>query len=66
MTCSLEMFAMWSRGLLTEEGYRIKKSRFSEEQIMGILREQEVGQKAAEICRRHGVSEATFWAWKSK
>lgn len=44
----------------------MKKSRFSEEQIIGILREQESGHKTAEICRRHGISEATFYAWKSK
>jgi len=44
----------------------LKKSRFSEEQIIGILKEQESGIKTADVCRRHGVSEATFYKWKSK
>ena len=44
----------------------MKRSRFTEEQIIGILREQESGQKTADVCRRHGVSEATFYKWKSK
>jgi putative transposase len=44
----------------------MKRSRFTEEQIIGILREQEGGQKTADVCRRHGVSEATFYNWKSK
>jgi putative transposase len=44
----------------------MKKSRFSEEQIIGVLREQDAGQKTADICQRHGISEATFYAWKSK
>ena len=44
----------------------MKRSRFSEEQIIGILREQETGQKTADVCRRHGISEATFYNWKSK
>lgn len=42
------------------------KKRFSEEQIIGILREQESGMKVADICRRHGISDATFYTWKSK
>jgi putative transposase len=44
----------------------MKRSRFSEEQIIAILREQESGSKAAEVCRRHGVSEATFYKWKAR
>jgi len=44
----------------------MKRSRFTEEQIIGILKEQEAGAKTADICRRHGVSEATFYKWKAK
>lgn len=44
----------------------MKRSKFSEEQIVGILREQEAGEKTADVCRRHGVSSATFYAWKAK
>ena len=44
----------------------MKRSRFSEAQIVGILKEQESGQKTADICRRHGISEATFYKWKAK
>jgi putative transposase len=44
----------------------MKGSRFSEEQIIGILREQEAGAKTADVCRKHGVSEATFYRWKAK
>ena len=44
----------------------MKRSRISEEQIIGILREQEAGMKVSELCRRHGISEPTFYAWKSK
>jgi putative transposase len=44
----------------------MKRSRFSEEQIIGILKEQEAGMATAEVCRRHGVSPATFYKWKSK
>ena len=44
----------------------MKRSRFSEEQIIGILKEQESGQATADVCRRHGISSATFYKWKSK
>lgn len=44
----------------------MKKSRFSEEQIIGVLREQEAGAKIAYLCLKHGMSSATFYAWKSK
>lgn len=44
----------------------MKKSRFSEEQIVAILKEQETGVKTADVCRRHGISSATFFKWKAK
>ena len=44
----------------------MKRSRFSEEQIIGVLREQEGGQPTADVCRRHGISPATFYKWKAK
>ena len=44
----------------------MKKSRFSETQIIGILRQQGQGQTVAQICREHGLSEPTFYQWKSK
>jgi len=43
----------------------MRKSRFSEEQIIGILREQEAGASTAEVCRTHGISDATFYKGKA-
>lgn len=44
----------------------MKRSRYSEEQIIGILAEHEAGAKCADLCRKHGMSEGTFYAWKAK
>ena len=44
----------------------MKRSRFSDEQIIGIVKEQEAGMATAEVCRRHGISGATFYKWKAK
>ena len=44
----------------------MKRSRFSEEQIIAVLKEQEAGMPTAEVCRRHGISSATFYKWKAK
>jgi putative transposase len=44
----------------------MKHSRFTEDQIIGVLKEHELGAKTADLCRKHGISEATFYNWKSK
>jgi putative transposase len=44
----------------------MKSKRFSEERIIAVLKESEAGAKTQELCRRHGISEATFYNWKAK
>jgi putative transposase len=44
----------------------MKQSRYTEEQIIGVLKQGEAGMKTAEICREHGISGATYYKWKAK
>ena len=44
----------------------MKKSRFTESQIVAILKETDTGMKVAEVCRKHGISQPTYYNWKSK
>ena len=44
----------------------MKRSRFSDEQIIGILKEHQAGLSAVELCRKYGVSDATFYKWRSR
>jgi putative transposase len=57
---NIQVFAGW------KEGKQMKQGRFSEEQIISILKEAEAGAKVTELCRRHGISDATFYTWRSK
>jgi putative transposase len=44
----------------------VKKSRFTEQQIVGVLKESEAGAKTSDLCRKYGICPATFYKWKSK
>jgi putative transposase len=44
----------------------MRRSRFTQEQIIGVLKEHQAGASTADLCRRHGISEATFYTWRSK
>jgi putative transposase len=44
----------------------MRRSRFSQEQIIGVLKEHQAGASGADLCRKHGISDATFYAWRSK
>ena len=44
----------------------MKRSRFTQEQIIGVLKEHQAGAAAVDLCRKHGISEATFYTWRSK
>jgi putative transposase len=52
--------------LARHEDQSMKRSRFSEEQIIGILKEHEAGIPVADLCRKHGVSDASIYKWKAK
>jgi putative transposase len=56
----------WVGGDDKKENEAMKKARFNEERIIGILKQHEAGKKVADLAREHGVSEATIYTWKSK
>ncbi|GAC1409730.1 MAG: hypothetical protein NVSMB64_18610 [Candidatus Velthaea sp.] len=57
---------MWNPDALASKETTVKKSRFSEPQIVAILKQQEVGKATKDVCRERGISETTFYKWKAK
>jgi putative transposase len=53
-------------GVPLTEFYRMKKSRFSDSQIIAVLKQAEAGKPVPELCREHGISSATFYKWRAK
>ena len=65
MTCAPESPPKRVKSI-NRKGMDMNSSRFTEEQIIGILQEHEAGAKTADVCRKHGISSATFYKWKAK
>jgi putative transposase len=61
----LNLLQKWVESVTLREA-DMKQSRFTEERIIAVLREQEAGSKTGDVCRKHGISSATFYKWKTK
>jgi putative transposase len=65
VTEPLNFLQKWIESVTLRET-EMKQSRFTEERIIAILREHEAGSKTGDVCRKHGISSATFYKWKAK